>query len=180
MQNETVARRYATAVFSLAQKSDAVDKVGGDLRSIATTIYGSGDVRRFFLSPVFEREKKAALLAQAFGSQVDDIALHTTLLLVRKRREALLPAIVVAYDKLALAAAGKEPLEIVSARELPANELADIVARLGRTYGKAFEVTARTDPSLLAGVRITMRDLRIDGSLAARLDDIARELFARN
>ncbi len=180
MQTETIARRYATAIFSLARKSDAVDRVGADLRSVSETIYGSENIRRFFLSPVFERTKKEELLAQAFGPRVGDIAMHATLLLVRKRREALLPGIVAAYAKLALAAAGKEPLEIVSARDLAPNELAEIVARLGRTYGKSFDVTARTDPSLLGGVRITMGDLRIDGSLAGRLDDLARELFARN
>ena len=180
MQNQTVARRYATAVFNLARKADAVDPVGADLASVASTIFGADNIRRFFLSPVFERKQKEALLAQSFASRVDDIALHTTLLLVRKRREALLPAIVTEYQKLALAAAGKEPLEIVSARALATSELEDIVARLGRTYGKAFDVTSRTDPSLLGGVRITMGDLRIDGSLAGRLDDIARELFTRN
>lgn len=180
MQNQTVARRYATAVFNLAEKSGAIDKIGSDLASISSTIYASDDVRRFFLSPVFERKQKEALLAQAFSSRVDDVALHTMLLLVRKRREALLPAIVTEYRKLALAAARKEPLEIVSARDLAPNELEQIVARLGRTYGKAFEVTARTDASLLGGVRITMGDLRIDGSLAGRIDDIARELFTRN
>ncbi len=180
MQNQSLARRYATAVFRLAKKAGAIDRVGADLTSVAATIYGSSDIRRFFLSPVFAHKQKEALLAEAFGSRVDDIVLHTTLLLVRKRREALLPSIVTEYEKLALEAARKEPLEIVSARELAPDELAGIVARLESSYGKAFEVKARTDESLLGGVRITMGDLRIDGSLAARLDQIARELFSRH
>ena len=99
---------------------------------------------------------------------------------MRKRREALLRPIAVEYDKLALEAAGKEPLEIVSARELAPNELNSIVVRLARAYGKSFSVTQRTDPSLLGGVRITLGDRRIDGSLAGRLDELARELFAQN
>ena len=177
MANETVARRYATAVFDLARKSGSVEKIGTDLRAISTTIYGSDDVRRFFLSPVFDRKQKESLLAQAFGPSVDVIALHTLLLLVRKRREALLPGIVTAYDKIALAAAAKESLEIVSARDLSPEAVSEIAGRLGRRYGKTFEVTSRTDASLLGGVRITMGDLRIDGSLAARIDDIARELI---
>lgn len=180
MQNETIARRYATAVFNLAQQAGATDAVGADLKAASEAIYGNDDVRRFFLSPVFERKKKEALLLAAFRSRVNDITLHTLLLLVRKRREALLGAIATEYAKLALAASGKEPLEIVSARELAPSELNAIVVRLGRSYGKAFDVTTRTDPSLLGGVRITMGDRRIDGSLSARLDDIARELFARN
>jgi F-type H+-transporting ATPase subunit delta len=178
--NETVARRYATAVFELAKKSNAVAKIGSDLRLIWTTIYGSENVRRFYLSPVFDRTQKEALLAQAFGASVDVTALHTLLLLVRKRREALLASIVTEYDKLALAAAGKEPLEIVSARDLSSGDLAEMLARLEATYGKSFELTSRTDPGLLGGVRITMGDRRIDGSLSGRIDDIARELFTRN
>jgi F-type H+-transporting ATPase subunit delta len=83
------------------------------------------------------------------------------------------------YLKLALENAGKESLEIVSARELAPNELSAIVVRLSRSYGKTFDVTQRTDPSLLGGVRITVGDRRIDGSLAGRIDALARDLFAR-
>jgi len=179
MQNETVARRYATAIFNLAKDANVIDATGRDLHTAHDAIYGKDDVRRFYLSPVFGRKKKEEVLAGAFGS-LGDIALHSLLLLVRKRREALLPPIVVEYQKLALADAKKEPLEIVSARPLAPAELSDIVARLGKTNNQAFDVTERTDPELLGGIRITMGDKRIDGSLAGRLDELARELFARN
>ncbi|MBD5655481.1 MAG: ATP synthase F1 subunit delta [Candidatus Eremiobacteraeota bacterium] len=180
MQNETVARRYATAVFNLARDAGGVEAVGRDLTTAANAIDSTDDVRRFYLSPVFGRKRKEDVLLGVFQGKLGDIALHTLLLLVRKRREALLQPIVHEYAKLALAAAGKEPLEVVSARDLAPNELNTIVVRLSRQYGKAFDVTQRTDPSLLGGVRITMGDRRIDGSLAGRLDELSRELFARN
>jgi F-type H+-transporting ATPase subunit delta len=178
MGNETVGRRYAVAIFNLARESRAIEPVGRDLRAAKEAIYGNDGVRRFYLSPVFARSKKEALLKEAFGTSVSATALHALLLLVRKRREALLPAITSEYDKLALEAAGKEPLEIVSARELAQSELNNIVVRLARIYGKSFEVTQRIDASLLGGVRITLGDRRIDGSLAGRLEDIARSLSA--
>ncbi len=179
MQNETLARRYATAIFNIAKGSNAIEKVGRDLGAIADAIASSDDVRRFYLSPVIERKKKASILENVFANRVDVTALHSLLLLVRKRRESLLTPIVTEYAKLARDAAGKEPLEIVSARALDATELAEIVGRLQRSYDKSFEVTQRTDPGLLGGVRITMGDRRIDGSLAGRLDELSRELFAR-
>jgi F-type H+-transporting ATPase subunit delta len=179
MQNETVARRYATAIFNLARDAGAIDAVGRDLRTAHESIYGNDDVRRFYLSPVFGRKKKEDVMALAFAS-LGTIALHSVLLLVRKRREALLTPIVREYEKLALAYAKKEPLEIVSARPLAPQELDDIVARLAKAYNHAFDVTERTDPTLLGGIRITMGDRRIDGSLSGRLDELARELFARN
>ncbi len=180
MQNETIARRYATAIFNLAEASRAVTQVGGDLHASVAAIYGNDDVRRFFLSPVFGRKQKEALMLDAFGARLHEIALHTLLLLVRKRREALLEPIVSEFDKLALAASGREALEIVSARQLDPRERDAIVERFSRTYGKRFAVTMRVDPSLLGGVRVTLGDRRIDGSLAGRLDDIARELFSHH
>jgi len=180
MQNETLARRYATAVFRLAVDAKKVDLIGDELQRVAEALYKQEDVRRFYLSPVFGRAAKEALLERIFAGKIDDVTLHTLLLLVRKRREQLLAPLAVEYAKLARAAAGKEPLEIVSARALGPGELDAIVARLGRLYGKTFDVTARTDPTLLGGVRITMGDRRIDGSLAGRFDELARELFARN
>ena len=129
MHSETLARRYATAIFTLASNARAVDRVGRDLKSVAQAIYGNDDVRRFYLSPVFERKKKETLLLAAFEGKIHEIALHALLLLVRKRREALLRAISIEYGKLALAAAGKEPLEIVSARPLDKKAVAAIVAR---------------------------------------------------
>jgi F-type H+-transporting ATPase subunit delta len=179
MQNETLARRYATAIFNLASAAGKIDAVGRELGSVAEAIYGTDDVRRFYLSPVFGRKKKEDVLSGVFAPKLSDIALHSLLLLVRKRREALLRPIVSEYAKLALANSGKEPLEIVSARELAPNELSTIVVRLSRSYGKTFDVTQRIDPTLLGGVRITMGDRRIDGSLAGRIDELARELFAR-
>lgn len=180
MQNETVARRYAVAVFQLATEAKRVDKVGADLQTVRESLYSSDDVRRFFLSPVFARAQKEKLLSEAFAGKLDDIAFHTLLLLVRKRREALLPSIVEVYHQLALAASGKEPLEIVSARELGRNEVDEIVARLSRVSGKSYEVSERVDPSLLGGVRITTADASVDGSIAARLDRLARELSTTN
>jgi F-type H+-transporting ATPase subunit delta len=180
MQNETVSRRYATAVFGLATDAGKVDDVGRDLVSARDALYGEEDVRRFFLSPVFQRADKERLLSEAFTGKLGEIAFHTLLLLVRKRREALLPSIVEAYHQLALAASGKEPLEIVSARELGRTEIDEIVARLSLASGKSYEVSERVDPSLLGGVRITTSDMSVDGSIAARLDRIARDLSTTN
>jgi F-type H+-transporting ATPase subunit delta len=180
MANETVARRYATAVFSLAQDSKATEAVGRDLREIGAAIFSDDTVRRFFISPVIDRGEKAKALTTAFEPRVGTIALHTLLLLVRKRREALLGAIVEEYEKLLLAESRREPLEIASARPLEKAELDAIVARLSRKFGKSFEVTEKVEPEILGGVRITMGDRYVDGSIAGRLDELSRLLFAKN
>jgi len=178
MQNETVARRYAVAIFSLAQESKAVDVVGRDLAAARSVLQGDESMRRFFTSPVVDRAQKSTAFAEAFAS-FHEIARNAVLLLIRKRRKALLFAIVAEFEKLALAETGREPLEITSAHALPTAELDALVARLSRIYQKSFETTQTVDPALLGGVRITMGDRRVDGTIAGRLDGFARELSIR-
>jgi F-type H+-transporting ATPase subunit delta len=180
MVNETLARRYATAIFNLAQERGAVDRVSDDLTAIATVIPPNSKAHAFFVAPVIDRPDKERLLRGVFENALDEISLHSLLLLVRKRRESLLHAIVVEYAKLRLAARDAEPLRVTSARQLSSDELAALVQRLEALYKKKFEVTQVVDPELIGGMRILMGDRRIDGTVSGRLEALARELFATN
>jgi F-type H+-transporting ATPase subunit delta len=175
MPNETLARRYATAVFQLAQDAGKVGPVQHDLHTFVAALAADEDVRKFFRSPVVDRKEKETIVAQAFA-RLDPIALHTVLLLVRKRRENMVEEIVAQYDVLERQARGAQPLQVTSARELSRSQFDAIVERLTATYHTKFDVTQAVDPSLIGGVRITMGDKLADGTVAGRLDDIARLL----
>ncbi|HEY9179939.1 MAG TPA: ATP synthase F1 subunit delta [Candidatus Baltobacteraceae bacterium] len=180
MANETVARRYALAVFQLADQARAVDAIGKDLHALRGAIYEDATTKGFFVSPVIDRKEKERVLARAFAGKVNDIAMHTVLLLVRKRREALLNEIVRQYDVLQLQSRGEEPLTVTSAKELPADELRSLVDRLSKVYDKNFSVTQKVQPHLIGGVRILMGDRRIDGTVEGRLEELTRTLFAKS
>ncbi|HET9031207.1 MAG TPA: ATP synthase F1 subunit delta [Candidatus Aquilonibacter sp.] len=179
MANETLARRYADAVFQLAAQANRAERVGNDLSAVARAIGQDAATAEFFVSPVVNRGEKEKAIAGSFNGRIDEIALHTVLLLVRKRREAILDDVVAEYRKLELASRGMEPLTVVSARELPQDEVRSLVERLERVYSKKFDVTVRRDPSLIGGVRVVMGDRRIDGTVAGRLEELSRTLFAQ-
>ncbi|MBV9440875.1 MAG: ATP synthase F1 subunit delta [Candidatus Eremiobacteraeota bacterium] len=175
MPNETLARRYATAIFQLATEAGRLPAVQRDLHAFIDALAADDTVRRFFRSPVVDRGEKGKVISDAFG-RLDPIALHSVLLLIRKRRESLVEEIVAQLDELERASRGAERLQVASARPLSRQELDGIVDRLSRAYRTRFDVQQIVDPSLIAGVRITMGDKRADGTIAGRLDDIARLL----
>jgi F-type H+-transporting ATPase subunit delta len=180
MQNETLARRYATAVFSLASDAASVERVGSELAAILGTIHSDPTILQYFTSPVVNRTEKEQTLLEALRGKVGDIPLHTLLLLVRKRRESLLEALVTEYGNIARTARGVEPLVIATARELSDDEIRALVGQLERTYSKKFEASVTVDPSLIGGVRVAMGDRLIDGSVAGRLEELTRSLFGSN
>jgi F-type H+-transporting ATPase subunit delta len=162
--NRTLARRYAIAAIGVAEERGAVKRVGADLAAVAQAIGPHGLVHDFFVAPVIERREKERVLTQAFENRIDPVALHTLLLLVRKRREALLGAIVEEYLALERAARGAETMDLESARALD------------RLYDKKFEVTQRVNADLIGGLRLLIGDRRIDATVAGRLDALARQL----
>ena len=178
MANETLARRYAQAVFDLATEARKADEVGRNLRTAWDAMKEDESVVRFFVAPIVDRSEKQRVLLDAFSGKIEPVALHTLLLLVRKRRERLLPEILQQYAALEMAARGAEPLIVSSAHKLPPEELASLVERLSKIYDKRFEVEERVDPNLLGGVSIRMGDLAIDGTVAGRLDDLSRTLLS--
>jgi F-type H+-transporting ATPase subunit delta len=174
--NERLARRYARAVWALAREQDGTRRVGEDLKSVATALDEPGRIHDFFVSPVIDRPSKERILAQVFEGHLHTIALHTLLLLVRKRRERLLSAIVTEYAGLERAERGAQTLTLTSARTLDRAEYQSLIERLERLYGKKFEVTESVDPNLIGGLRIMMGDRRIDATISGRLDALARDL----
>jgi len=175
--NQTLARRYALAIVSLAREQNAVERIGADLRTVSAILCQPGIVADFFLSPVIDRPAKERALHEILDGKMHPVALHSVLLLVRKRRESLLAAIVAEYLALERAARGAETLTIESARPIDRAEFARLIARLESAYRKKFDVTEVVDPSLIGGLRIMMGDRRIDDSVAGRLDALARELM---
>jgi F-type H+-transporting ATPase subunit delta len=203
MPNQTLARRYATAVYQLAWEEATalgVDRTGRtvflspepayslrksairraegvqrDLHTFVDTLRADRAVSGFFRSPVVDRAKKEAAVAEAFAS-FDPIALHTILFLIRKRRESLAEEIVEQYDVLDRTARGAQALHIATARTLSDLETDRIVARLENVYQTTFDVSKAVDPSLIGGIRVTTGDRLVDGTIAGRLDDIARLL----
>jgi F-type H+-transporting ATPase subunit delta len=174
--NQTLARRYAIAVATLAREQDAVDRVTSDLKTLSDVLTAPGIVGDFFESPVVDRPSKQRLLSEIFDAKIHPIALHTMLLLVRKRREPILAALVTEYLALERAARGVQTMTLQSARPLGAAERSRLIARLEAVYGKKFEVTEVVEPELIGGLRIMLGDRRIDATIAGRLDALALEL----
>jgi len=87
-----------------------------------------------------------------------------------------LPQTLAQFKGLVMASQGRVSATISSAAPLSAKDLAGLSESLGKRFKKKIELTALADARLLGGLKLQVGDTVYDGSLAARLDKLARLL----
>jgi len=177
MASGSAARRYARALFALAEEQGGVDSVRAELADISAALGDHPELRRALLRPLHPAvERKAALagLAERLGSSV---LLRSFLqFLIDQRRLIDFVTIGNEYGRLADAAAGRMGAEVRTARQLSASQLEQLRSALSRRSGRQVDVSVTVDESLLGGVVAQVGDMVFDGSLRTQLRQLRASL----
>jgi F-type H+-transporting ATPase subunit delta len=114
-------------------------------------------------------EAKKDTVNKVFGSQVEDAVRKFLLLLIDKRRESALPAIIKEYQALANQDQNVTEAEVITALPLAEGELQAIAAKLGDMTGKKVKLATKIDQRIVGGVIVKIGDKLIDGSVTRQL-----------
>ena len=173
MNDAGVAKRYAQALFMLADESQNVDKIGQDLAYACETIGGNAELKQAYTGVQFSMAGKKNAIAKVFQDQVDKIVVNFLQVLIEKGRTGYLSDIQKAYAKLLDDRNGIADATVTSAFPLKEEEA-------GKAVGKTIRLEVVVDPSLVAGVRLKYGDKIIDGSVEARLASMRKRLMTQD
>lgn len=177
MTTSILGRRYASALFALAEQAGSVDKIGQDLKDFAGSWTGSRELRTAFENPSVGQQSRRQILRElAAASGMDPLARDTLLLVSDRGRLRFVAEIASAYQSLAEARSGRVRAEVVTAAELPEAYFQELQKTLERVTGKKVSISRRVDASLLGGVVTRVGDQVFDGSLRHQLDGLKHEL----
>lgn len=178
MIGSPVAKRYATALFELAESEKIVPKVAADLETLAAAWDASEDLRSVFANPQFGVEEKrnvAKALSEKIGAH--KLVTNTLQMLSDRRRLVHLPEIAEVFGRIAERRAGRVRAEVVTATKLPESYYAKLQQTLETSTGKQVVLVRREDPTLIGGVVTTIEGRVFDGSLRNRLRELRSQLL---
>lgn len=178
MVTGSLARRYARAIIEIGTEHKNLDKLGGDLRSLAHAMNESPELVSSLTNPAIRRADRRRVidaLLQRISAAPE--TKNLVYILLDGERLASLAAISREVDAMIEARSGRVSAEVTSAKPLGEGELAQITAALERLSGKRVTVTRREDPSLLGGVVAKVGDTVYDGSLRTQLRNLRDELI---
>ena len=168
-----IAERYATAIFELAQESDALPKLETNLTDLASALEDSADLRDLIASPVVSREDQGKAIAAVADKMGLVPALKNGLALMSaKRRLFVLPQLIKQLTAMIADAKGEMTAEVTSATKLSAAQSKKLAETLKKTVGKDVKINATVDESLIGGLVVKVGSMMIDTSIRSRLNSL--------
>ena len=178
MLKGAIARRYAEAIFNIAQKQNTVDRTLDDIQGIAE-IFANRKLAYLLREPKVPAQRKETALREALASRVLPTSLNLALLVVQRELVDVMPGIASELHQLVLDYRNQAVAEVTTATPLNANDQSVVQKALERTTGKNILMRTRTDPSILGGLIARAGDEVVDSSVRYRLQALKQDLLNR-
>ena len=176
MNQSTIGRRYASALFQLLEES-GVEPARNALGSLAQGLEDTPALKHVLASPVFKLEEKQVVLEELCQRlQAPPVMRDFLNQLLRSNRAVLLPEISYAFAELADQKKGIQQVRVCSAKPLDATEQVQVNRELTQTLGKEVDVVFEVEPNLLAGLKIYIGSQVFDNTVLGRLTSMQHQL----
>jgi len=177
MKDTRVAKRYAAALFEVAQRHGILDAVAQDMTLIERFLAEVHYLRAVLLEPMVSDDHKYSTADKAFGDRVTQTSLNFLKLLIRKRREDLIDVCIAEFREQVALSQNRAEATVTTAVPLSETQAKQMTQSLQKMTGKTVTLTALIDPAIIGGAVIRMGDTVIDGSVRGRLARLERQLL---
>nr|P29708.1 RecName: Full=ATP synthase subunit delta, sodium ion specific; AltName: Full=ATP synthase F(1) sector subunit delta; AltName: Full=F-type ATPase subunit delta; Short=F-ATPase subunit delta [Propionigenium modestum]CAA41371.1 F1 subunit [Propionigenium modestum] len=168
-----VGRRYAEAIYEIAESNDNVKELYETLNGVMELYNTDKEFKTLVDHPLIKREDKKEFAKKIFG-ELEESSLNIIFYLIEKDRLSSIRGIVAEYLKIYYAKNQILDVEAIFAIEPTKDQKAKLIEQLEKKTGKKVNLEVSIDKSIIAGGIIKIGDEIIDGSVRRQLDTIAR------
>lgn len=183
MIENIIARRYARGLADLAVERQELDSVREELALLVDLLSpGTGD----FSVPELGDFLASPTVAKADKIRVTDVVCEKTQLgktvsdflnvLINSHRVPLIGLIGEEYELIVAVLNDTKTASVESAQALTTEQEARLRKELQESIGGKVEIFVKVNPDLLAGIRVRIGDMVLDGSLRSRLTRLSAQL----
>ncbi len=169
----SVAGRYASALFELADEANALPAVEADLGRFSDMVAESADLARLVKSPVFAADEQAGAVGAVLDrAEIGGLVGNFIRVVAGNRRLFVMPEIIAGFRRMLAEHRGEVAAEVVSAEPLGERHIAALKEALKASIGKDVALNVHVDPTLIGGLIVQVGSRMIDGSLRTKLNSL--------
>lgn len=172
-----LARRYAGALYQLADEQKQLDAIASDLRALKNLQQESAEFRAIACHPRLTRAQLVGAMQKvASAAKLNPLTANFLALVAQNRRLAELSFMIDSFlDDLA-ARRGEYNADVCSAKPLSSAQQEQLAVKLREIAGGKVHLSVREDASLLGGLTVKLGSRLIDASVKSKLARIERQL----
>ena len=169
----SIAERYATAIFEIAQENGNLEGLETSLTDLSDALNSSADLRDLIASPIVSRvDQGAAIVAIANKMGAAPVIRKSLSLMAEKRRLFVLPQLIKALREKIAEDRGEVTADVASAKALTKAQSDKLAKTLADRFGKTITINATVDESLIGGLVVKVGSKMIDTSIRSKLNSL--------
>ncbi|MGL5244478.1 MAG: F0F1 ATP synthase subunit delta [Sarcina sp.] len=176
---EYLDRRYALALYQVAEEKGKVEEYLEDLREICDLINNNQDFYEVIKHPQISTTRKKETFKSIFNGKIDDELISFLLILIEKDRILYLREKLNEMEKIHLEKNNTLVADVKSAIPLDKEQVDALINKLEKKYNKKILLKEKVDQSIIGGLYVRVGDDVIDGTIKSKLDELRSLMLKR-
>ena len=170
------SRVYGSSLYDLAAEEKLTEPIREQMLAIKQILRDNPDYIRLLAEPSIKKAERLSLIDKAFGGSCEKYLVSFLKLLCEKGLLGEYEGCCEIFTKRYNEDNNISEAVVTSAVALNDAQLSALKAKLTALSGKKITITAKTDPKILAGIKVELDGKQLDGTVSGRLQGIQRKL----
>lgn len=176
---EYLDRRYALALYKVAEEKGKVDQFLDELKNIVELIDKDADFQMLIHHPSVSTQNKKKLFENIFEGKVEADVLSFLKLLLEKGRILEVGSMLKQMEIIYLEKHNTAIAEIKTVVPLLENEKTELVSNLQKKFNKTIILKEELDSSILGGIYVRIDNEVIDGTVKSNIEEMKKIMLKR-
>jgi F-type H+-transporting ATPase subunit delta len=172
--HEYLDRRYALALYELAEQKGKAEEYLNELDEIITIIDGTKEFLEIIKHPDLSTSKKKELFQNIFKGRINDSILSFLLIIIEKNRVFELDGILEEMKKIHLDRTRTQTAYVKTVVPLTNEERNGLIEKLQKKYNKTIILHEELDKDIIGGVFVKVGNNIIDGTIRSKFEEIRK------
>lgn len=165
---DSIAKAYADALFEIAVDENKCEEYREVVHFLKDTM--NKEFISLLTHPKVSKQEKKTCIEEVYGKSLDSVFVNFLKVLIDKNRFQYVNSICAEFDMNYVEHFNIIQASVSSARELSGDEKQRLKEKLEKKYSQSVECTYAVDPSLLAGIKVQVKDSVFDNTALNRLN----------
>ena len=173
MSEVRIAKRYAKSLIELAIEQGKLEEVHHDMVNFAQICNANRKFVLMLKNPIINHAKKLAVFNKIFEGKFDETSMKIFVIIAKKHREAVLPAIAREFHNQYNIHKGIQSATLTTAVPLDDGLRKEFQSLLSEITDKTIDLEEVVDESVIGGFKLMVGDRQVDDTIKSKLDALS-------